>query len=203
MTQTQVRLQLRPAQIEIAILQTQVFAGERVGARSVELKRQRARVVENSNLASRELRRRRWRVSDCAALSSRSTTSPVTAITYSPRTSFAFACAAGRIFLIEDNLVMPSRSRRSMNVSSTEIAPPRAPSPSGSRACRHLLCARRRRNACVARFPKVFDHLVMRFGLSVRLWSLLRYCDWTTPTKPVTAHIRTAPFRHPHLSPAR
>ena len=50
MTQTQVCLQLRAAQIEIAILQTQVFAGERL-VRRVELKRQGARVVENNDLS--------------------------------------------------------------------------------------------------------------------------------------------------------
>src|SRR5258706_16085773 len=62
MTQAQVRLQLRPAQVEIAILQTQIFSGERF-IRSVELKWQRFRVVKNYdfscldlNIAGRKLR---------------------------------------------------------------------------------------------------------------------------------------------------
>src|SRR5882724_3566274 len=54
MTQAQVRLQLRPAQIEIAILQTQIFSGERfIG--SVELKWQRFRIVKNYDLGRLDL----------------------------------------------------------------------------------------------------------------------------------------------------
>src|SRR6185503_12440864 len=45
MTQVQVCLQLRTAEIEIAILPTQVFAGDRTGP-GVELKRRSARIVE-------------------------------------------------------------------------------------------------------------------------------------------------------------
>ncbi len=62
MPQVQVRLQLRAAQVEISILQTQIFAREcfRTG---IELKRRRARVVQRQQLprvyfdvASREFR---------------------------------------------------------------------------------------------------------------------------------------------------
>ncbi len=51
MAQTQVRLQLRPAQIEITIFQTQIFARQRLSRRGIELKRKRARVVENDKVA--------------------------------------------------------------------------------------------------------------------------------------------------------
>ena len=51
MAQAQVRLQLRPPQIEIAILQTQVFTRQRFSRRGVELKGKRARVVENDKVA--------------------------------------------------------------------------------------------------------------------------------------------------------
>src|SRR5262245_63792763 len=51
MTKKQVCLQLRPAQIEIAILQTQGFSRERIGC-CVELRRRRARIVEYQQLAS-------------------------------------------------------------------------------------------------------------------------------------------------------
>src|SRR6185369_5612624 len=50
MPQTQIRLQLRPAQIEIAILQTQVFSRQRV-VRSIKLKWQRPRIVQNHDFS--------------------------------------------------------------------------------------------------------------------------------------------------------
>ena len=94
MAQAQIRLQLRPAQIEIAILQTQVFAGQRFRRRGVELEGKRARVVEDHDLAGLDLDLAgvEFRITRVA---SRMTTSPVTARTYSPRTSLAFAWASG------------------------------------------------------------------------------------------------------------
>ncbi len=46
MPQPKVGLKLGPAEIKVAILQAQIFAGERIGGSRFELKRQRARVVE-------------------------------------------------------------------------------------------------------------------------------------------------------------
>src|ERR1043166_5362412 len=50
MTEAQVRLQLRPPQIEVAIFQTQIFRGQRITG-NVELKWERTRVVEDDDLA--------------------------------------------------------------------------------------------------------------------------------------------------------
>ena len=101
-THSDVVLQLRPAQVEIAIFETRDFVREVLGARDLELERRHLCLVEDQDLARHGPRCRRSRALRCACLRARRP-SPLTAMTNSPRMFLALAwAAAARLFVDND-----------------------------------------------------------------------------------------------------
>ena len=89
-THSNIVLQLRASQVEIAVFEPRVFGREILAARDLELKRRHFRVVQDQDLARLDLDLAGRKLGVVRSLVA-STTSPFTAMTNSPRRFFAFA----------------------------------------------------------------------------------------------------------------
>src|ERR1051326_1362754 len=162
MTQAQIRLQLRPPQIEIAILQSEVFRGQR-GVGCVELKRQGARVIQNADLfgldfdiAGRDFRIPRVFIAPHDFANNREDVFAAHI--------FRFRVRVSCLFLIDDNLRDAVTIAEVDERQRTKIAAPRAPAHQ-RHACADAFFAQGAARVRARKIFEVLDHRKTCFGL--------------------------------------
>ena len=161
--QADVVLQLRPAQVEIAVLQPRLFRDVLVLG---DRERRRLGLVEDPHFASRALRPRRSAGPGSRSSAERRSTSPRTATTNSERRRLARSSRAASSIT---TCVRPWRSRTSRNSSDPRsrtrcTQPSRTTSvPTSPGEARHR-CECVRGSRVVQPFPTIFDLMNARHG---------------------------------------